>query len=275
METMGRPMLDFDLDAYVARTGALELGDIPWTQVPEHHLPAQAVRTLAYMQDIESHTIMYLRSLLATRAIDDPEVATFLACWLYEETFHGIALARFLEAAGHPMPARARPRGKESLPQRLEAWATAMLSRAWPDFCAVHMTWGAINELTTLTGYRRLATVAGHPVLSELLERIMRDESKHFFFYYRQADIRLRRPGAARVARLLVDRFWAPVGSGVQPDAEREFMAGYLFGDGEGRAAARKVDDTIRRLPGFETVELLEAWMNRHFNGGRNGHGRH
>ena len=30
-----------------------------------------------------------------------------------------------------------------------------------------------------------------------------------------------------------------------------------------GRAAARKVDDTIRRLPGFATVRLLEAWMDR------------
>jgi hypothetical protein len=35
------------------------------------------------------------------------------------------------------------------------------------------MTWGAINELTTLTGYRRLVAVARHPVLTELLERIM------------------------------------------------------------------------------------------------------
>jgi hypothetical protein len=24
------------------------------------------------------------------------------------------------------------------------------------------------------------------------------------------------------------------------------------------------VDETIRRLPGFETVQLLEAWMDRH-----------
>ena len=50
------------------------------------------------MQDIETHTIVYLRTILATRAIDDPEVATFLACWFYEETFHGRALARFLAA---------------------------------------------------------------------------------------------------------------------------------------------------------------------------------
>ena len=268
----------FDLEAYVARSGALDLSAIDWADVDRHPIPAGALRTLRYMQDIESHTIIYLRSLLATRAIDDPEVATFLACWLHEETFHGIALARFLEAAGHPVGVRARPRGQESLAQRLEAQVTAGLSRLWPGFCAVHMTWGAINELTTLTGYRRLADVARHPVLSELLDRIIRDESRHFFFYYRQADIRLQRPAVARVARLLVDRFWAPVGSGVQPREELQFMAAYLFAGDEGRAAARKVDDTIRRLPGFGTVKLLEAWMDRWvgsttgFNGGPDGH---
>lgn len=256
-------MPTFDLDAYVARSGAVDLGTIDWDGVARYPLPAPAVRTLRYMQDIESHTVIYLRSLLATRAVDDPEVATFLACWLYEETFHGIALARFLEAAGHPVPERAQPRGQEPWIKRIESAATSMVSKAWADFCAVHMTWGAINELTTLTGYRRLAAVADHPVLSELLDRIVRDESRHFFFYYRQAEIRLARPMVQRVTRLLVDRFWAPVGSGVQPREEMCFLGAYLFAGAEGRAAARKVDDTIRRLPGFATVELLEAWMDR------------
>jgi hypothetical protein len=263
----------FDIDAWVARSRAVDLSEIDWAAVPHTAVPAPAIRTLRYMQDIESHTIIYLRSLLATRAVDDPEVATFLACWLYEETFHGLALSRFLEAAGHPVGPRSRPRGREPFSQWLEARATAVISKAWPDFCAVHMTWGAINELTTLTGYRRLAAVVDHPVLVELLERIMLDESRHFFFYYRQAETRLRRPAVARIARLLVDRFWAPVGSGVQPDAELLFMARYLFGGDEGRAAIRKVDDTIRRLPGFDDAPLLEAWMNRHANGGRHGHG--
>lgn len=262
METLPPPT-PFDLDAWVARSGALDLEAIAWDDVARHPLPPGVVRTLRYMQDIESHTIIYLRSLLATRAIDDPEVATFLACWLHEETFHGMALARFLEAAGYRVDPRPRGRSRESLPKRLEAAATAWLSRAWPDFCAVHMTWGAINELTTLTGYRRLMAVAGHPVLADLLGRITRDESRHFFFYYRQAERRLSRPAVARVTRALVDRFWAPVGSGVQPRAELDFLGQYLFSGPEGRAAARKVDDTIRRLPGFASVKLLEAWIDR------------
>jgi hypothetical protein len=137
------------------------------------------------------------------------------------------------------------------------------VARAWPEFVAVHMSWGAINELTTLTGYRRLAALAGHPVLAELLGRIMRDESRHFRFYFAEAERRLARsPRAARITRALVDRFWAPVGSGVQPAAETRFLADYLLSGPDGRAAARRVDATIRRLPGFADVRLHEAWID-------------
>src|ERR671910_3420698 len=113
-------MAPFDLDAWVARSGALDLDAIPWGDVAKYPVPQEAVRTLTFMQDIESHTIIYLRSLLATRAVDDPEVATFLACWLHEETFHGLALSRFLEAAGYRVDPRPRGRSREPLGQRLE-----------------------------------------------------------------------------------------------------------------------------------------------------------
>jgi hypothetical protein len=244
-------MSDFDLDRWVARSGALDLSDIDWDAVPAHPVAPEAVRVLRYMQDIESHTIVYVRQLLATRAIDDPEVATFLACWFHEETFHGLALDRFLAAAGCPLGPRPSARSDVGLVTRLEELAMGLVSRAWPDFVAVHMTWGAINELTTLTGYRRLSAIAGHPVLTELLARIIRDER------------RLANPRVARVARFIIERLWAPVGSGVQPTDELRFLAATLLGGPEGEAAARKVDDTIRRLPGMEGVPLLGAWIER------------
>jgi hypothetical protein len=251
-------MAALDLDLRLARSRPLDLDGIRWDDVPAHPLPREAVRTLRYMQDVESHTIIYLRTLLSTRAVDDPEVATFLACWFHEETAHGRALARFLDAAGHPVVPR--PRSRMSPGQWLEARATGVVARAWRDFVGVHMAWGAINELTTLVGYRRLAALARHPVLDDLLGRIVRDESRHFAFYFEQAARWLTRPRAARVARFLVDRFWAPVGSGVQPAVETRFLARYLLAGDAGRRAARKVDETIRRLPGFDGVALLEAW---------------
>src|SRR3989440_8310621 len=211
----------FDLDAWVARSRAIDLAEIDWEAVPRHPVAPEIIRTLRYMQDIESHTIIYTRSLLATRAIDEPEVATFLACWLYEETFHGLALARFLQAAGHPIGDRERPRGSESFPQWLEARMTALLSRVWPDFCAVHMTWGAINELTTLTAYRRLMAIANHPVLSDLLERITLDESRHFFFYYRQAERRMQRRAGPRVGGVVGGRLRTEEGRGGEEGRSR------------------------------------------------------
>src|SRR2546428_6262251 len=99
-----------DLDAYRSQSGALDLSDIAWHDVPHHPLTSEVTRVLQYMQDIEAYTIIYLRELLATRAVDDSEVSTFLACWFYEETSHGHALARFLEAAGYPTIERVRSR---------------------------------------------------------------------------------------------------------------------------------------------------------------------
>lgn len=254
-------MIDLGIDAYTTRSRAIDTSGITWDDVPRYPVSPETVRTLQYMQDIETHTIIYVRSLLATRAIDDPDVATFLACWFYEETFHGRALVRFLEAAGHE--ATARRRSQQSLGNRIEEAAIRHVARAWPDFIAVHMTWGAINELTTLTGYQRLAEIADHPVLTELLARIMRDEARHFAFYYGHAERRLASPAARRITRFLVDRFWAPVGSGVQSDADVAFLARHLFGGPEGRAAARKIDGTIRRLPGFANAQLIEAFVDR------------
>ena len=248
------------IDTWAPRSRAVDLSGIRWDDLRSNPLRATTVRTLRYMQDIESQTVVYVRQLLATRAIDDPDVATFLACWFYEETFHGRALERVLTAGGHAPVVRQRSR--QTWSARLQERALRGVSCLWPEFVAVHMTWGAINELTTLTGYQRLVELDPHPVLAELLGRIMRDESRHFAFYYHQAERRLASRGARRIARALVDRFWAPVGSGVQPDAEVRFLTRYLFGDREGRAAARRIDGTIRRLRGFEDVALVEAWVD-------------
>src|SRR5262249_3369770 len=81
-----------EINTWTRRSRALDLDGLAWDDIPRVPLAPETVRVLRYMQDIESHTVVYVRELLATRVIDDPEVATFLACWFYEETFHGRAL---------------------------------------------------------------------------------------------------------------------------------------------------------------------------------------
>src|ERR1044072_6449673 len=117
-----RGMATTDLDAYTARPRALDLRGIAWDDVPRHPLSADARRTLRYMQDIETHTIVYIRTLLSTRATDHP------------------ALARILADAAESVVSR--PRSRMTFLQGAKARATALVARAWRDFAGVHMTWG-------------------------------------------------------------------------------------------------------------------------------------
>jgi hypothetical protein len=88
----------------------------------------------------------------------------------------------------------------------------------------VHMAWGTVNEWTTQTGYARLAAHAKHPVLGELLRRIMKQEGRHIDFYAMQAKARLGESAAAqRLTRFALRRYWEPVGSGVMPAREVRF----------------------------------------------------
>ena len=174
-----------DIDSLIQRSGRLAVDDIDFGAFRQHPLDADTLRCLRYMHDVEGHTACYLRDLLATRAHRDPEVTAFLACWCYEEHWHGEALAEVLRAHGEPAGRSRLAASRGRLPRRdaLRPVAFTLASALTPHIVAVHMTWGAVNEWATQAGYGRLAAKAQHPVLSELLRRIMRQEGRHIDFY--------------------------------------------------------------------------------------------
>ena len=268
---------EFDLDKYLRASGRVDLEGVEWGRVASHPLTTAEARCLAYMMDIESHTVIYLRDLLATRAALEPDVTAFLSCWVYEELWHGEAFSRFLGEAGYRLPPDGeRPWHDAPYPSRVgrNSWVRRKLggkgylghvmtlvgSAVVRDFVALHMTWGAVNELSTLSGYHRLIAKTDHPVLVDVLERIIKDERRHFAFYRAQARMRLARSEQARkVTRWAMERFWAPVGTGVRPQEETDFVVAWLFGDAEGAATAEEMDRTIGRLPGFEESHLIRT----------------
>ena len=125
------------------------------------------------------------------------------------------------------------------------------------------MTWGAINELSTLQGYRRLIELADHPVLTQLLRGLMQEESAHIYFYFNMARLKLERSGFSRhLARQVVDRFWQPVGHGIRPPAESAFVLRTLFEGEVGQEAMRRhVNDKIAQLPGFAGFTAVSQRM--------------
>jgi rubrerythrin len=275
-------LIEFDLDRYLRASKRLDLSHIPWNDIPNHHLDDGAVMCMHYMMDIETHTVIYLRDLLATRAANDPHITAFLSCWVYEELWHGEAFSDFLRAYGIEVPAEAKlPDGRTALPtrssrtsrireelgvgHRLSLLPTMLGSMIFRDFIALHMTWGAINELTTLTGYHALIRRSEHPVLDEMLQRVIQDERRHFAFYRAQAKARLTRAPrrTRRLIRWILETFWTPVGAGVKSDEEVDALVLYLFGyDDHGRDMVRELDATVAEIPGLEDLRLLEQVLD-------------
>ena len=260
---------DFDLDRYLRASKRVDLSSVEWDRIGETPLPPDEARCLAYMMDIESHTAIFLRDLLATRAAFDPDVTAFLSCWVYEELWHGEAFSRFLGEAGYGVAPTYEPVAHEDpyptrsdrnlwIRRRLGAKGyvahigTLVGSALLRDFVAIHMTWGAANELTTLTSYHRLIAKTEHPQLIQLLQAITKDERRHFAFYRAQARMRLARSRRARrLVRTAIDHLWAVVGTGVRPQTETDHVVAFLFGDQDGLAAVRDMQTTMAELPGL------------------------
>ena len=89
------------------------------------------------MHDVEHHTVCYLRDLLLTPAHQDPEITSFLSCWVFEEMWHGEAIGAVLEAhgeqAGAPRIAalRQRHRRREALTTLSTIGSAAFAGRAF------------------------------------------------------------------------------------------------------------------------------------------------
>ncbi|MGH9063387.1 MAG: ferritin-like domain-containing protein [Acidimicrobiales bacterium] len=248
----------FDFETYQRGVRAVDLDGVDFDAFRDQPLAPDDLRCIRYMHDVEHHTACYLRNLLNTKAHSDPEITAFLTLWGFEEYWHGYALAQVLAAHGEPA-GQARV---AAMRQRL-GWQVTVSPIGWMifssltrHFLAVHMTFGVINEWTTQAGYGRLSSRAGHPVLSELLRRIMRQEGRHIDYYLTQARARLVASASARrTTRAAIHRVWRPVGSTAMPGPETRHLVRTLFGGDEGRSMIERIDRRIDGLPGLAGLQ--------------------
>jgi Fatty acid desaturase len=244
---------------------------IAWKDVKNYPLDARFVPVLMYMRDVEALTDMYYRELRRTPTGKDPIISKFMERWSIEEITHGELINRFLSEAGIETDDRWQEQVKRAVSKFYSFntyFLTTLTNLVGKKFTATHMTFGAIHEMSTGQGYRRLIKLAGHPVLTEILTGIMREESAHTRFYWSVARLELKQSEfARRVARFVVNKFWAPVGQGAKPKRQTDYTIATLFGGSEGLEWVDKtITQRIRQLPGFETLTKINeaaAEINR------------
>ena len=253
------------------------LNSIVWSDVKNHEIDDRLIPVLLYMRDVESLTDMYYSELSRTPTGNDPVVRRFMDRWSVEEQAHADLINRFLCEAGVDISAAWRDQVKREVTRFYKfnsSIITSLTNLVGRKFTATHMTFGAIHEMSTTQGYRRLIKLADHPVLTQILTAIIREESAHTEFYTSIARIELRGSDLAqKIARFVIDKFWQPVGQGSIDKSRTNYVIATLFGDGDGLDWVDKtITQRIRRLPGFtdlnrinETIEqvcadaLLEA----------------
>ena len=253
--------MSFSIERYKEESKKLDIAGIAWQEVTTSQLSKGDLFCLHYMMDIENHVPLYLSHLLVTRACMDPILTAFLACWNYEELWHGENIGRFLNLYGIEFDTQDRiasVRANLGFQNSISLMSTMAGSWLLKDFSAVYLTIGAINELATLTGYGALIRKSGHPVLKDLLGRIIKDERRHFAFYFNSAKEWLTdNEKAQRMDRWMLDHLWVPVGQGVKKLEEVDALALHLFDDEQGEEELLNLDEKIGKLPGLSGVKLM------------------
>jgi hypothetical protein len=253
--------MSFSIERYKEESKKLDTTGVAWREVTANQLSMGDLFCLHYMMDIENHVPLYLSHLLVTRACMDHILTAFLACWNYEELWHGENLGKFLNLYGIEFDTQDRIANvRANLGVRNSVSLMSTMAGSWllKDFSAVYLTIGAINELATLTGYAALIRKSGHPVLKDLLGRIIKDERRHFAFYFNSAREWLAgNRKAQRMDRWMLDRVWVPVGQGVKKLEEVDALALHLFDDEQGEDDLLNLDEKIGKLPGLSGIKLM------------------
>jgi len=241
---------------------------IPWHEVKDHPLDPRFIPVLFYMRDVETLTDMYHTELRRTPTGKDPDISKFMERWGIEEITHGEVLNRFLNELGIETDEKWQTQVRRAVTTVYNAntyLLTTLTNLIGRKFTATHMTFGAIHEMSTAQGYRRLLGLANHPVLTHILQGIIREEAAHTQFYWNVARLELRKNEfAQKIARFVIEHFWAPVGQGSLPKKRTEYLIATLFGDQDGLAVLDKtVTQRVRQLPGFADITKINETIGR------------
>jgi len=255
-----------DIAQHVAVSQRVDIEDLDWGLARKIGLTAREIETLKFFADIESQTVYYFLEVAKLQVARDPELLTFLTMWNYEEYFHSHAITRLMQECGVPVEdatdRSTRIRAGARLKAKLEDFAQTMMAKLMPKrFVALWMFWGALQECLTTQAYEEVIRSTPNPVLAEMFRRIAKQERRHFAYYYGQARERLvDNKRNQRFCRYIVQKFYAPVGSGVKDDAQAAALVAGLFPGKRIYEVMGYIERRMAQLPGMEGLDACTRW---------------
>jgi hypothetical protein len=236
----------------------IDAGAYDWSTAAAQPLTDEELFQLKYAAQVEWGTENTFDSLDISR---DPLVKRFLRIWLEQEVVHAQLFSRLLAAHGVVVDPLHRTRQ-----QRFAAWRGKWLNHlarllVGDDFFAVHMTWGAVNELTTQRFYGVLHRTTRNELLRTILHDVMVQEALHYSFYRNVAIRRLTdNPRGQRVVRLALTKLWSPVGVGLRSRDDAARLSRGLFGGRDD--VVTQIDSQLHRIPGLDGLHLIRRTVD-------------
>jgi len=255
-----------DIAQHVAVSQRVDIEDLDWGLARKIGLTAREIETLKFFADIESQTVYYFLEVAKLQVARDPELLTFLTMWNYEEYFHSHAITRLMQECGVPVEdatdRSTRIRAGARLKAKLEDFAQTMMAKLMPKrFVALWMFWGALQECLTTQAYEEVIRSTPNPVLAEMFRRIAKQERRHFAYYYGQARDRLvDNKRNQRFCRYIVQKFYAPVGSGVKDEAQAAALVAGLFPGKRIYEVMSYIERRMAQLPGMDGLDACTKW---------------
>jgi rubrerythrin len=244
----------------------VEIEDLDWALARKHGLTAKEIENLKFFADIESQTVYYFLEVAKLQVVRDPELLTFLTMWNYEEYFHSHAITRLMQECGVPVEdateRSTRIRAGARVKAKLEDFAQTMMAKLMPKrFVSLWMFWGAIQECLTTQAYEEVIRSTDNPVLAEMFRRIAKQERRHFAYYFNQARERLEgNKRNQRFCRFIVQKFYAPVGSGVKDDSAAAAVVAGLFPGDRIFEVMSYIERRMAQLPGMDGLDACTKW---------------
>ena len=258
-----------DIAQHVAVSQRVDIEDLDWELARKVGLTPREVENLKFFADIESQTVYYFLEVAKLEVARDPELLTFLTMWNYEEYFHSHAITRLMQECGVAVESATdrstRIRAGARWKAKLEDFAQRMMAWLVPErFVALWMFWGALQECLTTQAYEEMIRATQNPVLAEMFRRIAKQERRHFAYYFGQARERLAdSPRNQKFCRAIVQKFYAPVGSGVKDEAQAAALVARLFPGDRIFEVTSYIERRMGQLPGMAGLDACTRWARR------------